>query len=199
MVPASSHHDTSPVDRGPFVFLDRDGTIIEDRHYLADPDGVVLMPGAIEGLRLLREAGRRLVVVTNQSGIGRGLFTEAQMHAVHARLRAVLRAGGVELDAICWCPHGPEAACTCRKPATGQIERALAELGGSLAGAAVIGDRAADIQLARNAGITAVLVGAGTHPQDTRVPMPEPDLRAMDLLDAVRQLLARQNPAKHPA
>lgn len=191
MVPASSHHATSSVDRGPFVFLDRDGTIIEDRHYLADPDGVVLMPGALEGLRLLRAAGRRLVVVTNQSGIGRGMFTEAQMHAVHARMRALLGAGGVELDAIYWCPHGPEVGCTCRKPAMGSVQRASDELGGSLAGAAVIGDRAADIQLARNAGLTAVLVGAGAHPQDTRVPMPEPDLRAKDLLDAARQLLAR--------
>ena len=185
-------HPTPAPTPGPFAFLDRDGTIIEDRHYLADPAGVALLPGAAEGLRHLQAAGRRLVVVTNQSGVGRGYFTEEAMHAVHARLRELLRAEGVQLEAIYWCPHGPEVRCTCRKPATGLIEQAVRELGGTLTGAVVIGDRAADVQLARNAGLTAVLVGRGVHPQDPAIPMPPSDFYAADLREAARHLLGYQ-------
>jgi histidinol-phosphate phosphatase family protein len=193
-MPAASSSDRLSATPGPFVFLDRDGTLIEDRHYLADPAGVTLLPGVAEGLRLLRDAERRLVVLTNQSGVGRGFFTEAHVHAVHERMVELLLAKGVALDAIYFCPHAPEAACPCRKPAPGLALRALRDLGGSLAGAAMIGDRAVDIQLARNTGVTAVLVGDGAHPQDD-VPMPAPDIRGATLLEAAR-LLLRHDPSR---
>src|SRR5690606_8900051 len=99
------------------VFLDRDGTIIEEAHYLADPDKVVLVPGAVEALRSLRASGWLLVVVTNQSGIARGLYSEQDFRAVQHRLETLLEAGGVSLDRVLFCPHHPDfdGACECRK------------------------------------------------------------------------------------
>ncbi|MBK8476491.1 MAG: HAD-IIIA family hydrolase [Opitutaceae bacterium] len=135
--------------------------MIEDRHFLADPAGVALCPGAAEGLLRLQRAGRRLVVISNQSGVGRGLFTEEAVRAVNDRMVELLREAGVTLAGVYWCPHAPDAECDCRKPKPGQIHRALRELGGDLCGACVIGDRAADIDLAHNLGLTAVLVRTG--------------------------------------
>ena len=116
----------------PAVFLDRDGTLITERDYLSDPDGVQLAPDAINALRSLRRAGYALVVVTNQSGIARGLYTEADYHAVATRLNQMLSQAGVPLDGMYHCPHlldvtGP---CSCRKPATGMYLQASAELQG---------------------------------------------------------------------
>ncbi|MDH4132545.1 MAG: HAD-IIIA family hydrolase [Gemmatimonadota bacterium] len=143
------------------VLLDRDGTIIEDPGYLADPDGVRFLPGAVAGLRRLGAAGFRLVVVTNQSGVGRGLVTEEQVAAVHARLRAELEQSGVHLAGVYYCPHRPDEGCGCRKPATGLATRAAAELGFPIADAIVVGDKASDLQLARALGVPSILVLTG--------------------------------------
>jgi D-glycero-D-manno-heptose 1,7-bisphosphate phosphatase len=141
--------------------LDRDGTINVERHYLADPDQVELVAGAAEGLRALRELGLELVVVTNQSGVGRGYFTERTLAAIHARLLACLAEQGVELDAIYVCPHAPTAGCRCRKPDTGLLERAARERGFDPREAFVIGDKASDVELGRRAGSTTILVRTG--------------------------------------
>ncbi|NHZ48831.1 HAD-IIIA family hydrolase, partial [Nitratidesulfovibrio liaohensis] len=101
------------------VLLDRDGTVIEDRHYLSDPSGVTLLPGAARGLAALAAAGARLFLVTNQSGIARGYFTEADLHACNARLDELLGEHGVSLADTAFCPHGPDDGCACRKPAPG--------------------------------------------------------------------------------
>src|SRR6266568_4684844 len=111
------------------ALLDRDGTVIVDKVYLKDPEGVEFAPGAIEGLRLLRDNGFALALVTNQSGIARGYFDEATLARVHERLAALLSAEGLTLAAIYFCPHGPHDACDCRKPQPGLALQALNELG----------------------------------------------------------------------
>ena len=143
------------------VFLDRDGTILEDRHYLADPEGVALLPGAASGLRRLQAAGIALVVVSNQSGVARGLISPAALAAVEERFRSLLAAEGVTLAGSYHCPHRAEDGCDCRKPRAGLARRAAAELGLDLQGCMVVGDKPADIGLARHLGVTAVLVRTG--------------------------------------
>lgn len=170
----------NPAALRPLLFLDRDGTIIEDRHFLGDPAGVALCRNAAAGLRRLQTAFR-LVVVSNQSGIARGLLTIAQVDAVNERLRAVLRAGGIELAAIYFCPHGPDSPCDCRKPRVGMPQRALRELGGDLRGAAVVGDRPADLQLARNLGVPALFVQTGPGKETEQALALRPELVAADL------------------
>ena len=154
------------------VFLDRDGTLIREKKYLRDPEGVELLPGVPEGLALLRRHGYSLVVTTNQSGVGRGLYSLDDMHAVNARLQALLAGEGIGLDAVYYCPHAPDEQCRCRKPAPGMLERAACELGISFESSFVIGDKEADVLLGRNAGMQSILVrsgyGAETEKQGTR-------------------------------
>ena len=143
------------------VVLDRDGTINVERHYLADPAQVELLAGAAEGLRHLRDLGLELIVVTNQSGVGRGYFTEDTLAAIHARLVECLAAEGVELGGIYVCPHVPADGCRCRKPGPGLLEQAARERGFEPRAAFVIGDKASDIELGRRAGSTTLLVRTG--------------------------------------
>lgn len=143
------------------ILLDRDGTLIEERHYLHDPDGVVLLPGVAEALRRLCGAGCRLVVVSNQAGVGRGYYGLDAMHAVNARLRQLLREEGVELAGIYCCPHSPDEKCSCRKPAPGMVQQASKELGFDSTSCCVIGDKPCDVELGLNVGATAILVDTG--------------------------------------
>ena len=103
--------------------LDRDGTIIMERHYLAEPHGVELIHGAAEALRRLSSIGLELIVVTNQAGIGRGIFAEEQLILIHERMKFLLRAEGVELKGIYYCPHKPDDRCMCRKPRPGLVPK----------------------------------------------------------------------------
>lgn len=136
------------------VLLDRDGTIVVDVPYNGDPDRVVAMPGAEDVLNALRAAGVPLGVLTNQSGIARGLLTSAEVEAVNQRVDDVL--GPFDVWEIC--PHGPEDGCTCRKPAPGMILRACEKLGLHPSEVAFIGDIGADVEAAAAAGATGVLV-----------------------------------------
>ena len=146
---------------GGVVLLDRDGTLIEERHYLHDPEGVVLLPGVGEGLRRLQRAGFLLGVVTNQAGIGRGYYDEAAMHAVNDRLCALLATYGVHLDGIWFCPHAPDAGCACRKPAPGMVLAAASELGFVPSSAFIVGDKPCDVELAHAVGARGILVCTG--------------------------------------
>ena len=159
--PAPRAEEASRPTTRPFILLDRDGTLIEERHYLSDPGGVVLLPGVVEGLRALRAEGFALVVATNQAGVGRGLFPEEQVAAVHGRLSELLAAQGARLDGIFYCPHHPDAGCDCRKPATGLARQAAAALGPGAAPVAVVGDKRCDIDLARALGVPGILVTTG--------------------------------------
>lgn len=157
----------------PAVFLDRDGTIIREADYLSDPDGVELVDGAPEALRALGEAGYLLVVVTNQSGIARGLYTEEDYRAVAARLEALLDRAGARLDATYHCPHGPAeaGACDCRKPAVGMYRRAASDLGIDLAASWYVGDKPSDVLPARELGGRGILVRTGYgRASEARVP-----------------------------
>jgi histidinol-phosphate phosphatase family protein len=144
----------------PAVFLDRDGTLIADRHYLADPEGVELLPGAGEAVARLNRAGLPVVLVTNQSGIGRGYFTEAQYRSVHERLVRELAVHGARLDAAYHCPLGPDDPDPgeMRKPGIGMYARAAAEHGLDLARSFYVGDRLRDVTAVERVGGTAILV-----------------------------------------
>jgi D-glycero-D-manno-heptose 1,7-bisphosphate phosphatase len=153
------------------VFLDRDGTIVVDKHYLADPAGLELLPNALEGLRELRRLGARLVVVTNQSGVGRGYFPADAVDRIHARLRELLAEGGIALDGIYVCPHAPDEGCACRKPGSALFEQAADELGVELSESFVLGDKEADVEAGRRIGATPILIapepgGDGPHVPD---------------------------------
>lgn len=147
----------------PAVLLDRDGTLIEEREYLAEPAHVALIPGTVEALRRLSAAGYALVLVSNQSGIARGLFDEGDYERVHARLVQLLAAEGVRLDGAYHCPHHPEHTgnCECRKPAPGLFLRAARDLGLDLGRSVLVGDRVRDVAAAEALGARAFLVETG--------------------------------------
>jgi D-glycero-D-manno-heptose 1,7-bisphosphate phosphatase len=169
-----------------FVLLDRDGTINVERHYLSDPDQIELLPNAAEGLAELKRLGMGLAVLTNQSGVARGLFDEARLEEIHGRLRQLLRSSGVELDTIVSCTHHPDAGCRCRKPLPGLVEAASREYGFAPAESFVIGDKPCDVDLGRGVGATTLLVRTGygqRHATDVAV---RPNYVVDDLLHASR-------------
>lgn len=180
----------------PVAFLDRDGTLIEDTGYLDDPAGVRLLPGVPEALRLLEGAGFVRIVITNQSGIGRGRFDGAAFRRVEAEIARQLAAHGATTDQTYWCPHLPEAGCACRKPGTAHHRAAAAAHGLDLARSWCIGDRPGDIDAASALGGRAILVTTGEghrHVETARVrgiPV------APDLLAAVRLLLAEDRASR---
>lgn len=144
-----------------YILLDRDGTIIFDKHYLHDPDGVELLPGAAEGLKMMMELGYSLAVLTNQSGVGRGYYDEASVRACNERMAGLLQEHGVVFDGMYYCPHAPEENCRCRKPAPGLMEQAAEALGFEPAEAIMIGDKSADMGVGRNTGAMTILVRTG--------------------------------------
>jgi histidinol-phosphate phosphatase family protein len=161
----------APGERRPAVFLDRDGTLIHDCHYLADPTGVELLPGAAAAVARLNRAGFFVVLATNQSGIGRGYFSEANYRAVHARLVALLAAEGAHLDADYHCPLSPDALDPdeMRKPGAGMFRLAAREHGLDLARSWLVGDRVRDVAPAAVLGARAILVHSPqTEPDHAR-------------------------------
>lgn len=168
----------------PAVFLDRDGTLMEDVGYIADPAHVRLYPGVSEALRRLKEAGFRLVIVTNQSGIGRGYLTVEQYESVHARLVELLEPG--LLDATYFCPEHPDTATERRKPGAGMLREAAAEHGLDLSRSWMIGDREGDLLAGRAAGARAVLVLTGIGAESAQE---NAHFVAKDLADAVDFIL----------
>jgi len=143
----------------PAVFIDRDGTIIEDRDYCSDPNDVNIFPGTPEALRRLKFNGFKLIIITNQSGIGRGLLTLEQYRAVHAELLRQLGAGLI--DATYFCPDLPDQQCGCRKPAPGMILEATREHQIDLSCSYLVGDKEIDIECGHNAGVHSIRVKTG--------------------------------------
>jgi len=181
------------------VFLDRDGTVIVEADYLSDPAGVTLIAGADRAIRQLRHAGLAVVLVTNQSGIARGLFDEADYHAVNARLREVLKSGGAVLDGTYHCPHHPDFSgpCDCRKPGTALYLRAASELGLELSGSFYVGDKPSDVEPARILGGAGILVRTGYGRQSVdEVPEGVPVVK--DLVAAADWILERTKSPSPP-
>lgn len=143
------------------AFLDRDGVIIQDGGYLSDPAGIRWIPGAIDAVRSLRAKGYAPILATNQSGVGRGLFSQATLDQFHAALAARMAAMDAPLAAIAWCPHSPEDDCACRKPRAGMLEEAFAALPLVREGAFMVGDRLADVQAGEAAGVRGFLFEGG--------------------------------------
>jgi histidinol-phosphate phosphatase family protein len=152
------------------VFLDRDGTINREVHHLSDPDQLELLPGAAEGMRALCSAGFKLVVVSNQSPIGRGMFTEDRLREINARLAEMLEAEGIGIAGWYWCPHAPWEGCTCRKPAPGMFWKARDEMGVILEESWMIGDRLADLNAGRQVGARTILVATGYGESEYALP-----------------------------
>ena len=142
----------------PAVFLDRDGTVIDDVAYLSRLEDIRPVPGVSESLRKLREIGYAVVLVTNQSGVARGYFDEVFVQETHRVLEELL---AFRFDGIYYCPHGPDDGCSCRKPSPGMVNTAIEELCLKRPGSYVVGDKAADMELARNAGLQGILVRTG--------------------------------------
>jgi histidinol-phosphate phosphatase family protein len=143
------------------AFLDRDGTLVVERGYLADPADLELLPGVAGALRALRAAGIPVIVVSNQSGVGRGLFPLSRVYEAMARLRRMLRGESVELDAIYFCPHRPDAGCDCRKPGTALLQRAAEDQVLSLVSSMMAGDKRLDAATGQAAGGFGVLLRTG--------------------------------------
>ncbi len=170
------------------VFLDRDGTMIEDVGYLDRVERLSIFPWTGDVLRAFNRAGLAVVVVTNQSGIARGLLTEAIVESIHAELAGALEAGGARVDAYYYCPHHPHGsvaeyavACDCRKPGRGLVDRAVRELGVDPSRSFVVGDKWGDVRLARAVGANGLLVRTGTGAAEES--QPQADAAADAVLD----------------
>jgi D-glycero-D-manno-heptose 1,7-bisphosphate phosphatase len=181
------------------VFLDKDGTLIEDVPYNVRPERIRLAGGAAAGLPALHAAGYRLVVVSNQSGVARGMFAESALKDVEARLRELLEDVGVPLDGFYYCPHHPTGtvaeyaiSCGCRKPSPGLLTRAAADLGLDLAASWMIGDILDDVQAGRAADCRTILLDNGHETEWVRSPEREPDAVAADLAEAAEIVLGRR-------
>ena len=182
----------------PAVFLDRDGTIVEERGYLDRLELLELYPFTVDAIRLLNRAGFVTVVVTNQGGIGRGIIDEPFLHHVHETLDARLAAGHARIDRYYFCPHHPDAVipdlrrkCSCRKPASGMIERACREMSLDPGRSVTIGDRRLDIVCGSAAGTRTVLVrtGHGAHEEAMPPATARPDVILNNLMEAVGWIL----------
>ena len=149
----------------PAIFFDRDGTLMEEVHYCKDPALVRVYPGVPQALAKLKAAGFAIIVISNQSGIGRGLMTDAEYQAVQAEFLRQIGPGLV--DATYYCPHAPDTACDCRKPATGMVLRAAGEHAIDLAASYFVGDREADVECGRRAGTRSILVRTGYGAEQT--------------------------------
>ena len=179
------------------VFLDRDGTLIEDPGYLSNPADVVLLPGAADAVRALNEVGIPAIVITNQSGIGRGYYSEADFRAVQAELERQLAAHGARLDDVYFCPHDPDRqVCACRKPGTALFLQAAREHGLRLHRCVFIGDRERDVVPGERLGAHAILVAGGDGRYDEGAPVDIP--RRADLFEAIRDSLRAERQLSQP-
>jgi histidinol-phosphate phosphatase family protein len=155
------------------IILDRDGTIVVDRGYLDDPAQLQFLPGAVEGLRWLHEHGHPLIVVSNQSGVGRGRFSLARLHKINERFMQMVEEAGARIDGLYFCPHSPEDHCACRKPGTQLVLDAAAALGFAPERSVVIGDKGSDVELGRRLQALTMLVSASGQASDGQGPAPD--------------------------
>lgn len=185
------------------VFLDRDGTINEEVHYLHRPEDFCFLPGVPQALRRLKEAGYQLVVVTNQAGVARGYYTEEDVQNLHRYVNSLLREQGAEIAAFYYCPHHPEygigpyrVRCRCRKPGVGLFEQAAERFSIDREASFMVGDKLLDVEAGKNYGLTSILVGTGYGREEkarleAEGASPPYDYYGNDLTEAVDWILSR--------
>lgn len=190
----------------PAIFLDKDGTLVDDLPYNANPARITLCKGAGEALQALARLGYALVVVSNQQGIARGWLSDRDLCRARERIAALLAAYDVRLDGFYWCPHWPWSckgrlafACACRKPAPGMLLRAADEHGLALAASWMVGDILDDIEAGRRAGCRTVLIDNGNETEWRCSPLRRPHRLAPDLLSAAQMIAAIDHPPHAPA
>lgn len=185
----------------PAIFMDRDGTIIREANFLSDIDDLKILPGVASALKKLRQAGYLRFVVTNQSGIARGYFDVETVDYLHSEIRRRLKSRGADIEKFYICPHHPDhpgsgKECGCRKPSPGMIEAALGEWPIDLARSWVVGDKVADVELARNVGCKAALVLTG-YGKEAEAELKQngapPDLVSINFSAAVEEILNRES------
>ena len=177
-----------PLKRQKTVFIDRDGTMNRDVGYLSRPEDLEVFPFTRKAVALFKESGYLIVVITNQSGIGRGFYDEAALALIHERLRNEI---GVAIDGIYFCPHIPGGGCECRKPNLGMIEAACRELAIDMENSWMIGDKVLDIQTGFNAGLRTAMVLTGYGNKDRSKMADRPaDIIADDLLAVAEKIVA---------
>lgn len=177
------------------VFLDRDGTLIEEVNYLSSPEQVRVFPGAAAAVRRWNEAGVKVIVVTNQAGVARGYFPESRIAEIHAHLSAVLAESGAVIDAYYHCPHHAthgvgeyRIACSCRKPSPGMLLTAAKEHGLDLSRSWMVGDKLCDVKAGAAAGCRTVLVRTGYGADVARQPLPANELRLVGIADDLAEV-----------
>ncbi len=168
------------------IFLDRDGTLIEEVNFLATVEETELFPFTIEALKLLRDAGFLFFITTNQSGIARGYFDATAVNAIHAKIQNELKANGLRIESFHFCPHFPDAGCRCRKPNTGMIEQALENFEIDLSESWTIGDKILDLEMGFNAGTKTALVKTGYGEKHRNELERKPDIIADNLLEVAK-------------
>lgn len=179
------------------VFIDRDGTINVDVHYLDAPNKFEMYPGVGEGVKKLKENGFKIIVVTNQSGVARGYFTEKQLFSIHERMKKEIQKFNVILDGIYYCPHHPTDNCSCRKPNTGLFEKAIKDNNIEVNRSYMLGDKITDISAGKKIGAKTILIPE-MHMRE-KILMEKkiwdsyPDYIAYNFTDAVERILQSEN------
>ena len=168
------------------AFIDRDGTLIEEVNFLSRVEDLQIFPYTAEALKILKDAGFLIIVVTNQSGIGRGIYDEAAMHGIHQAMRS--RLGGL-IDGFYFCPHLPCDGCRCRKPGLGMIESASADFPIELSGSWIIGDKKIDVETGHKAGISSAMVMTGYGRSHLKTLDDQPEIIAETILEAARAIV----------
>ena len=178
------------------VFLDRDGTINKEANYLSHPGQIELISGSAEGIKLLNENGFTVVVITNQSGVARGIIEEEKLPLIKDRLCCLLEEKGAKIDGYYYCPHYPDGKiekyalkCDCRKPEPGMLRQAAEDLDIELKGSYVVGDKACDLKLGKNVGAVAIMVRTGYGESEVENYEPSPDYIAENLFDAAQWII----------
>ncbi len=179
------------------VFLDRDGTLIEEVGYLSRIEEFRLLPRVGEAIRLLNRHQLKAIVITNQSGVARGYFPESFVQVIHRKLEDLLKREGAHLDGIYYCPHHPDEKCECRKPAAGLVKKAVEDLDLNCLQSYVVGDRGIDIELAHGVGAKGILVltgyGKGEWEEIEKGEKAKPHHVAQDLCEAVEWILRQES------
>lgn len=168
------------------VFLDRDGTMAPDVHYCSRPEDFELFPDTAKAIRLLNQHGFKVIVITNQSGIARGYFTEEILAEIHEKMKNALAVEGAHVDGIYYCPHHPEDNCDCRKPKPKLVLQAARDFDVDLEHSFVIGDLQMDVDLGKAVGCKTILIGG---PSRADVKQARPDVTTLDILNAVQKIL----------